>query len=176
MGQLLTEPLGRFADQVLRGVGQVVLQNNAITGLLFLRRGPHRPTPRSEPYALDCGVVHRRGGFGRLYDGVFALATSLQSGNAKSFGGLREQRPVVLTGNAGEKFRCRGVPGYLESRRGAEDSSAVRDLAGRIALDGPREPIGEELETLLGRPTIQDLDWEAAEMAAHQPRLTTCRA
>ncbi len=34
--QVLTHPLGRFADRVLRGVGQVMMQNNPLTGQLFL--------------------------------------------------------------------------------------------------------------------------------------------
>src|SRR5690349_11909597 len=34
--QILSGSLQSFADSVLRGVGQVMLQNNPITGLLFL--------------------------------------------------------------------------------------------------------------------------------------------
>lgn len=36
MRQVLTTPARHFADHVLRGVGQVMLQDNPITGLLFL--------------------------------------------------------------------------------------------------------------------------------------------
>jgi urea transporter len=36
MRQMFSNPAGRFVDQTLRGVGQVMLQNNPITGFLFL--------------------------------------------------------------------------------------------------------------------------------------------
>ena len=36
MQRLLRSPVANFADHVLRGIGQVMLQNNPVSGLLFL--------------------------------------------------------------------------------------------------------------------------------------------
>ncbi|MGH7097044.1 MAG: urea transporter [Stellaceae bacterium] len=36
LSRVLSNPVGGFVDRILRGVGQVMLQNNPITGLLFL--------------------------------------------------------------------------------------------------------------------------------------------
>ena len=54
-------------------------------------------------------------------------------------------------------------------RVGTDPGGGSRRKKGLSA--GLREEIGEELEALLGRSTVQDLDLEAVETAARRPSL-----
>src|SRR5438874_9246932 len=56
-----------------------------------------------------------------------------------------------------------------QRRAGADPGGGSRRKKGLSA--GLREEIGEELEALLGRSTVEDLDLEAVEMAARRPSL-----